>query len=60
MEVSGIWIGAQLHQYQTPCSPVRIATRNAKRQIPQNKTTGSSCWSDFSDEAPNADIGVKM
>jgi hypothetical protein len=47
-------------QYQTPCTPVRIAIRNARKQIPQNNTIGSSALSDFSDEDVNADIGAKM
>jgi hypothetical protein len=34
--------------------------RNASKQIPQNNTMGSSVLSDFSDEARNADVGVKM
>jgi len=39
---------------------VRIAIRNARKQIPQNNTIGSSALSDFSDEDVNADIGAKM
>jgi hypothetical protein len=52
--------GALKDQYQTPCCPVRIAIRNARKQIPQNNTIGSSALSDFSDEDVNADIGAKM
>jgi len=47
-------------QYQTPCTPVRIAIRNARRPIPPNNTIGSSVLSDFFDEEGNADEGAKM
>jgi hypothetical protein len=52
--------GALKDQYQTPCCPVRIAIRNARKQIPQNNTVGSSVLSDFSDEDIDADMGAKM
>jgi hypothetical protein len=46
-------------QYQTPCWPVSIAITSARKQIPQNNTTGSSVLVAFSDEAVNADGGAK-
>jgi len=50
---------AKNDQYQAPCWPVSIAITNARKQIPQNNTTGSSVLAAFSDEAVNADVGVK-
>ena len=50
-------------QYHTPGIPKRIATREAKRPIPENSAMETSALpSDFSEDADDADtvIGAEM
>lgn len=48
------------NQYQTPCTPVRTATKNASKQIATNKIFGSSLLSDLFDADVNAEVGAKI